>query len=227
MSEECWLIRCWGKLLGHSWHHASANAQRAHCYRERTIREEVKQESSVTQLGFFSASLHKLTLKGCLTFSPLPYRPYLAYSSGFFLLQLVAKALPGAIYQNNLLSKGNLLLTDKSLPSLGCNESLLSSFSKYCPGRPPPRQTQHHVSLLFSLKSLYTNVLVLKWIQTKWGMRRYSIEKSLLLGFISLDKHYCWDGSNTTAYLHPLEWCYMEPLINSWHQAAHIISQGL
>lgn len=66
-------------------------------------------------------------------------------------LWLVAKARPGAIYQNNLLSEGNLLLTDKSLPSAGCNGSHLSSFSEYCPSRPPPRQTRPTRFLCVSL----------------------------------------------------------------------------
>lgn len=62
---------------------------------------------------------------------------------------MVAIARPGAIYQNNLLSEGNLLLTDKSLPSVGCNGSHLSSFSEYCPSRLVPRQTQLNDCSLF------------------------------------------------------------------------------
>lgn len=80
-----------------------------------------------------------------------PHRAYLAYTSVF--LWLVAKAWPGAIYQNNLLSGGNLLLTDKSLPSVGCNGSHLSFFSEYCPSRPPPRQTQLNDCSLFHSSS--------------------------------------------------------------------------
>lgn len=96
-------------------------------------------------LLYFHVQINTHRMLGLFFFSPC--RAYLAYTCVF--LWLVAKAWPGAIYQNNLLSGGNLLLTDKSLPSVGCNGSHLSFFSEYCPSRPPPRQTQLNDCSLF------------------------------------------------------------------------------
>ncbi len=123
------------------------------------MKKEVKQESSVIQtvkkhqtyVSFYAASMFKFSHSQEACFILFPHWAYLAYTSVF--LWLVAKAWPGAIYQNNLLSGGNLLLTDKSLPSVGCNGSHLSFFSEYCPSRPPPRQTQLNDSSLFHSSS--------------------------------------------------------------------------
>ena len=132
---------------------------RTHCYYEQILKEEVKQESSVTQrrhVCAFTPSSHvQINTHRMLLLFFSPCRAYLTYTSVF--LWLVAKVWPGAIYQNNLLSGGNLLLTDKSLPSVGCNGSHLSFFSEYCPSRPPPRQTPlNDCSLFHSFRSKST-----------------------------------------------------------------------
>lgn len=116
-----------------------------------------------------SSSVYRSTLTGCLF-----YFFFLSDPALVVVLWLVAKARPGAIYQNNLLSEGNLLLTDKSLPSVGCNGSHLSSFSEYCPSRLPQTQTQlcegspFPPSCLKVQQLLHATVMVLRTFW-RWG----------------------------------------------------------
>lgn len=139
-------VNCWmtPHLSKHAHDSALLGANNEPRKEIRKFSDSVRQHQ--THAYFYSIIPCTNSQDACL----FPRRAYLAYTSVFCFGRL-QRPWPGAIYQNNLLSGENLLLTDKSLPSVGCNGSHLSFFSEDCPSRPPPRQTQLNDCSLFSL----------------------------------------------------------------------------
>lgn len=183
LQQECCLIR-WTADSLHTWANMHTTDR---CYQQR-VRDGVKEGSSVTQaeiseVGVLLLYFHVQINTHRMLVLFFPCRAYLGYTSAF--LWLVAKAWPGAIYQNNLLSGGNLLLTDKSLPSVGCNGSHLSFFSEYCPSRPPPRQTQLKDCAPFHCSQSEST--------TAAGLREPDSAGSFLRGWRTSSQRFCTD----------------------------------
>lgn len=135
------------------WPHTWANIAASRCYDQQRRRRRSETNNPPQKKKFRDINCPSDTRDAC---SQL--RAYLLCTSVVFVCSQLQKRLDQVPSIKTICSQGgkNLLLTDKSLPSLGCNGSHLSFFSEYCPAeRQALRQTASMAALCLKVTHMF------------------------------------------------------------------------